>query len=104
MTLTTKQVDSTHYAQDVIPLCFEKQYDIISLGYDLGENQKNGQQILQELRISEVISRHCIYQLHLKMQVSASRERVRSKALIEENSCSIVEIDNAGDDPLSARP
>jgi DNA-binding response OmpR family regulator len=59
-TLTTKQVDSTHYAQNVISLCLEKQYDIIFLGYDLGESQKNGQQILEELHISEVISRHCI--------------------------------------------
>jgi hypothetical protein len=54
------------------------------------------------------------------MQVSASRERVITKALIEENSysrlwhpaslyllhpCSrIVEINNDGDDPLSACP
>ena len=38
------------------------------------------------------------------MQVSASRESVRYKAWIEENSCSIVEIHNAGDDPLSACP
>ncbi|MCW8832650.1 MAG: response regulator [Colwellia sp.] len=60
MSLTSKQVDSTLYAQDVIPMCLEKQYDIIFLGYDLGEKQKNGQQILEELRISEVISRHCI--------------------------------------------
>lgn len=60
MSLTTKQVDSTHYAQNVISLCLEKNYDIIFLGYDLGENQKNGQQILEELRTSEVISRHCI--------------------------------------------
>jgi CheY-like chemotaxis protein/Flp pilus assembly protein TadD len=60
MTLTTKQVDSTHYAQSVISLCLEKQYDIIFLGYDLGERQKNGQQILEELRTSEVISRHCV--------------------------------------------
>jgi DNA-binding response OmpR family regulator len=60
MTLTTKKVDSTHYAQDVLSLCLEKKYDIIFLGYDLGEKQKNGQQILEELRISEVISRHCI--------------------------------------------
>ena len=60
MTLTSKQVDSTHYAQNVISLCLEKQYDIIFLGYDLGEKQKNGQQILEELRISEVISRHCV--------------------------------------------
>jgi len=60
MSLTTKQVDSTYYAQDVIPFCLEKQYDIIFLGYDLGEKQKNGQQLLEELRISEVISRHCV--------------------------------------------
>jgi len=60
MSLTNKQVDSTHYAKDVIPLCLEKVYDIIFLGYDLGEKQKNGQQLLEELRVSEVISRHCI--------------------------------------------
>jgi DNA-binding response OmpR family regulator len=60
MSLTSKQVDSTHYAQDVIPLCLEKKYDVIFLGYDLGEKQKNGQQLLEELRLSEVISRHCV--------------------------------------------
>ena len=60
MSLTTKEVDSTYYAQDAIPLCLEKKYDVIFLGYDLGENQKNGQQLLEELRISEVISRHCV--------------------------------------------
>ncbi|AZQ82722.1 hypothetical protein EKO29_00780 [Colwellia sp. Arc7-635] len=38
------------------------------------------------------------------MQDSANRERVSTKALIEENGCSIVEINNAGDDPLSACP
>jgi hypothetical protein len=38
------------------------------------------------------------------MQTSASRERVRYKALIEENSYSIVEINNAVDDPLSPCP
>jgi len=60
LSLTSKPVDSTYYAQDVIPLCLEKKYDVIFLGYDLGEKQKNGQQLLEELRISEVISRHCI--------------------------------------------
>jgi tetratricopeptide (TPR) repeat protein len=60
MTLTTKQVDSIHYPQNFISLCLEKKYDIIFLGYDLGEKQKNGQQILEELRISGVISRHCV--------------------------------------------
>ena len=38
------------------------------------------------------------------MQDCASRERVGTKALIEENGCSIVEINNAGDDPLSPCP
>lgn len=60
MSLTDKQVDATYYAKDVIPLCLEKEYDVIFLGYDLGEKQKNGQQLLEELRLSEVISRHCI--------------------------------------------
>jgi len=45
-----------------------------------------------------------IYPLHLNVQVSASRERVSYKTRIEENSCSIVEIHNAGDDLLSACP
>jgi hypothetical protein len=38
------------------------------------------------------------------MQDSASRERVSTKTLIEENGCSIVEINNVGDDPLSPCP
>jgi len=40
----------------------------------------------------------------LKIQDSASRKRVSTKALIERNGCSIVEINNAGDDPLSPCP
>jgi len=38
------------------------------------------------------------------MQDSASRKRVSTKALIEENGCSIVKINNAGDGPLSPCP
>ena len=45
-----------------------------------------------------------IYPLDLNMQVSVSRERVRYKAFIEENSYSLIEINNAGDDTLSACP
>lgn len=60
ITLSDKQVDSTLYANNVTSMCLEKQYDVILLGYDLGDNQKNGQQILEELRVSEIISRHCI--------------------------------------------
>ena len=60
MRLTSKQVDSTHYAQDVASICQQKSYDIILLGYDLGDNQKNGQQLLEELRVNGYINRHCI--------------------------------------------
>jgi len=60
MSHTNKQVDSTPCAQDITSMCLEKQYDVILLGYDLGEKQKNGQQILEELRISELISRNCV--------------------------------------------
>jgi len=40
----------------------------------------------------------------LKIQDSASQKRVSAKALIEENSYSIVEINNAGDNLLLACP
>ena len=60
MRLTGKQVESTHYAQDVATICQLKSYDVILLGYDLGENQKNGQQILEELRVNRYINRQCI--------------------------------------------
>jgi hypothetical protein len=46
----------------------------------------------------------CLYPLYLNMQISARRKRVSYKALIEENSYSIVEKNNAGDDPLSTCP
>ena len=45
-----------------------------------------------------------VYPFHFKIQFSASRERVSTKALVEENSYSIVEINNDGDNPLSACP
>ena len=45
-----------------------------------------------------------IYPNHLKIQDCASRKRVSTKALIERNGCSIVKINNAGDDPLSTCP
>lgn len=60
MRSTSKPVDSTHYAQDVATICQQKDYDVILLGYDLGDNQKNGQQILEELRVNNYISRQCV--------------------------------------------
>ena len=54
-----EHVDITHRASNVISMCEYTQYDIIFLGYDLGENKKNGQQILEELRVKNLISRHC---------------------------------------------
>jgi len=45
-----------------------------------------------------------LYTNLLNKQVSASRERLSYRALIEDNSYSIVETNNAGDGPLSACP
>jgi len=52
-------VDTSHRAADIISLCENVNYDLILLGYDLGENTKNGQQVLEELRVKRLISRHC---------------------------------------------
>lgn len=53
-------VDIAQRASNVISMCEYTKYDVIFLGYDLGENKKNGQQILEELRLKGLISRHCI--------------------------------------------
>ncbi len=48
------------HASDVVSLCQANEFDVILLGYDLGDNKKNGQQILEELRVKNIISRKCI--------------------------------------------
>lgn len=53
-------VETSFHAPDIITLCESNQYDVILLGYDLGENKKNGQQILEELRAKNILSRTCI--------------------------------------------
>lgn len=53
------RIDTSQHAPDIINKCENIEYDIILLGYDLGEDRKNGQQILEELRVKNVISRHC---------------------------------------------
>lgn len=53
-------VDTSHHAPDLFALCEANNYDVVLLGYDLGDNRKNGQQILEELRNKTLISRECI--------------------------------------------
>lgn len=53
------RIYTSHHASDIIVKCESIPYDIILLGYDLGEDRKNGQQILEELRVKNLISRHC---------------------------------------------
>jgi len=60
LSLNANRIDSTLYPSDVITMCQNVQYDILFLGYDLGEGQKNGQQLLEELRTNNAISRQCI--------------------------------------------
>ncbi|MFB0999846.1 MAG: response regulator, partial [Colwellia sp.] len=57
--LGAQKVDTSHHAPDIYSLCESVKFDVILLGYDLGEDKKNGQQILEELRSKQLISRHC---------------------------------------------
>ena len=53
------RVDESSRINEVFSLCENINYDCILLGYDLGENKKNGQQLLEELRLKKLISRQC---------------------------------------------
>lgn len=53
-------VDTSYHSPDIITLCENNQFDVVLLGYDLGENRKNGQQVLEELRAKDLLSRNCI--------------------------------------------
>jgi DNA-binding response OmpR family regulator/Tfp pilus assembly protein PilF len=54
------RVDTNHHAPDIMQMCANAHYDVILLGYDLGDKKKNGQQILEELRVKQLIPRQCI--------------------------------------------
>lgn len=58
--LNPADVQASSYASDVLTKCAEQNFDIILLGYDLGEKQKNGQQLLEELRSEKLINRNTI--------------------------------------------
>lgn len=53
-------VDTCFHAPDLLAICESTKFDVILLGYDLGDNKKNGQQILEELRAKGNLSRSCI--------------------------------------------
>ncbi|GLX82198.1 tetratricopeptide repeat protein [Thalassotalea eurytherma] len=54
------KVESVSFAKDAISACESVAYDVVLLGYDLGENQKNGQQVLEELKTKSLIQRQSI--------------------------------------------
>lgn len=54
------RVDLCFRLSEVIFQCENFDYDVILLGYDLGEDRENGQQVLEEIRQRSLISRHCI--------------------------------------------
>jgi len=58
--LGAQAVDTSHHAPDIITLCETNTYDVVLLGYDLGDDRRNGQQILEELRAKQYINRRCI--------------------------------------------
>lgn len=59
-TLGVLSVETSNHAPDIFTLCESNKFDVILLGYDLGDNKKNGQQILEELRVKNLISRQAI--------------------------------------------
>jgi tetratricopeptide (TPR) repeat protein len=60
--LGVKTIDTASSASQGLFLCKEKNYDIILMGYDLGEG-RNGQQILEELRVNGHLKRSTIFLL-----------------------------------------
>jgi DNA-binding response OmpR family regulator/lipopolysaccharide biosynthesis regulator YciM len=58
--LGAMKVDTCQHTQEIISLCENFEFDVILLGYDLGEDKKNGQQLLEELRSKKLIQRQCI--------------------------------------------
>jgi len=55
--LGAEYVDTCYNSQNVVPMCEAIPYDVIFLGYDLGDYKKNGQQILEELRTKNLVKR-----------------------------------------------
>jgi len=58
--LGVHSVETSCHAPDVIALCETNEFDVILLGYDLGDDKKNGQQILEQLRANGTLSRNSI--------------------------------------------
>ena len=58
--LGADKVEANHHPIDILSRCEESPFDIILLGYDLGDNKKNGQQLLEELRAKGLVKRQCV--------------------------------------------
>ncbi len=53
-------VEASGYSNDIITRCSENHYDVLLLGYDLGDSRKNGQQLLEELRVNNLVNRQSV--------------------------------------------
>ncbi|REL33896.1 response regulator [Thalassotalea euphylliae] len=58
--LDPEVVEASGYTKDIMLRCAENHYDVLLLGYDLGESQKNGQQLLEELRENGLVNRQSV--------------------------------------------
>ncbi len=58
--LGCSRVDLAYRMADIVNHCENISYDVLLLGYDLGEGKENGQQVLEELRERSLLGRHCI--------------------------------------------
>ncbi|REL25118.1 response regulator [Thalassotalea euphylliae] len=58
--LDPEVVEACGYANDIVLRCAQTHYDVLLLGYNLGESQKNGQQLLEELRENGLVNRQSV--------------------------------------------
>lgn len=61
LSLRAEKVDVCSNSKEALLNCKTNQYDIIFMGYDLGEGKKNGQQTLEELRVNNMLARSTIF-------------------------------------------
>ena len=58
-----KHIDTTASGSQAIKLCRAKTYDIILCDYNMGQNKKNGQQVLESLKFHKILPHQTLFLL-----------------------------------------
>lgn len=68
-----EQIDSARNGDEAIELCLRRHYDIVFCDYNMGDQHKNGQQVLEELRYRGLIKHTDLF---IMVSAEASRDMV----------------------------